>query len=114
MNKLTASTLLILCTMSFAAWADKLPDYYPPAFYIWGKISTLDTDKGSMTIDDRSVRLDPKARVYTSSSRFGTVSNLRVGMVVGIYRRNHRESASEVWVLPDDYKPDYRGLIKQK
>jgi hypothetical protein len=35
-------------------------------------------------------------------------------MVVGIYRQNHREPVNEVWVLPDDYKPDYTGLIIKK
>lgn len=114
MNKLTALTLLVLCAISFAVGAGELPDYYPQAFYTWGKIDHLDTKQGIMVIDDKSVNLAPNTKVYTTSSRFGTVSSLHVGMVVGIYRRNHQAAINEVWVLPDDYKPDYRPLIIKK
>ncbi len=97
---LLAVSLLLVATTSQAG---ALPDYYPKTFDTIGTLDGLDISSRSLTIDDRSKRLDPNIKVHTQSSQFSSLDVLRPGMTVGISLSG--KTITGIWVLPKDYKP---------
>lgn len=112
MNKLPALIAILLCLglLSLPALAETLPDYYPESFDRWGVINRIDTDNNVLVIDDSTVPFSTGLRVYTPTTRFGTVQSLQPGMRIGFGTSGSRAvggTVSEVWVLPDDYTPGH-------
>lgn len=100
----------IFAAMSLAAatvsWADdKLPDYYPKSFAVFGVLSGLDTRSQTLAINDRGQRYDINIRVHTLNSQFSSLEALRPGMTIGASVAGER--ITEVWVLPKSYRPAF-------
>ena len=73
----TMITLLAGCLLySIAGMATTLPDYYPPAFRVWGVLATLDIAGGMAVINDTQMTISANVHVYTPSSRFASVHAL--------------------------------------
>lgn len=110
--KTLTSLLLCLVAISFtASAATTLPDYYPKGFLTWGKIVRLDLDHHVAIVRDKKIKFTPQARVYTFSTQYGTVSQLQEGMTIGVKMKSRQTAVADIWVLPEDYEPDYSSLF---
>lgn len=91
---------------SIAGTAATLPDYYPPAFRMWGVLDRLDIEGGEAVINDTLMAISTNVHVYTPNSRFVSIHTLRTGSKVGITMSgggDQRPMITDIWVLPDDY-----------
>jgi len=95
------AVLVSICFMLPANAAD-VPDYYPKLFMVFGILHDINTSEGMVTIDDFRLHMASNLRVYTPTTQFGTVHQLRQGMQVGA-RPNRQGVIREIWVLPDGY-----------
>jgi hypothetical protein len=105
-------TFLTGCLLySIAGMATTLPDYYPPAFRVWGVLDRLDIAGGMAVINDTQMTISANVHVYTPSSRFASVHALQPGSKVGISMSgggNQPPMITDIWVLPDDYSQRLR------
>lgn len=105
-NILTAALLGYFIALTSLAWADALPDYYPPSFRTWGVLEMVNIEGGAAVINDMAMTLSDNVHVYTLNSRFASVQSLQAGMKVGVVMStsgNGNPLITDIWVLPDDY-----------
>ena len=97
---------ICLTAATTISWADdKLPDYYPKSFAIFGVLDGIDTRSKTLVIDDRSKRYDINIKVHTQNSQFSSLEALRPGMSIGASLSGER--ITEIWVLPKSYRPAF-------
>ena len=109
--KMKFAFLLGCLLYSMAGMATSLPEYYPPAFRIWGTLDRVDTAGGVAVINDTQMVLSPNIHIYTIHSRFSSLNALTAGSKVGVamtLRGNEPPMITDIWVLPDDYSQQLR------
>lgn len=101
---------LVLITGSLMAitsigQADTLPAYYPKTFAIFGTLGSIDTKSQTISINDRNKHYDLNIKVHTQNSQFSSLDALRPGMNVGASLSAGEPRITEIWVLPEGYRP---------
>lgn len=105
------AAVLYLLGPTLPAAASSLPAYYPESFDRWGVVNQVDSDNRTLVVSDIKVPLSLNLKVYTPTTRFGTIQSLQPGMKIGFGTTGSRAvrsgAVSELWVLPNDYTPEY-------
>lgn len=100
--------LLIILTavaVSGAAWAQRLPSYYPESFQRTGTVD--DIREGEIVVNDIQYVLGDSVVVHTLSEQKAPVSRLRRGALIGYRLADNREIV-EIWLLPVSYEANGR------
>jgi len=102
MNKRLLLAVLVSFSFMLPVNAADVPDYYPKIFMVFGILHDINTSEASVTIDDFRLHMTSGVRVYTPTTQYGTVRQLKKGMQVGA-RPDRQGVIREIWVLPDGY-----------
>lgn len=104
--------IFTIMALSLALWhapsavaQQPLPEYYPDSYEMIGPLIGINHQEHYIVILDFALPLDPAARVYTPSTRFGTMDQLRPGLLIGVSRAHRGDPVSDIWILPPDFMP---------
>lgn len=105
MNKLFMAIFLIsMVIANSSVSASSLPEYYPSNFSFNGTLGRIDKHTGILVINDRSIKISARLRVYTTNTEYGTIHTLQTGQHVAIRTAQGNTLLTEIWVLPKGYK----------
>ncbi|MCX4026040.1 hypothetical protein H0A36_23635 [Endozoicomonas sp. SM1973] len=86
---------------------NKLPIYYPSQFEQIKTISSINVRKSLLEADALHFKIWNNTKVHLLNKKFGTVSDLKSGMVIGfsIKKFGNGNYINEIWQLPLELKP---------
>jgi len=105
MKKTFALSLMIIFSLTGAAFADGLPSYYPDqGFSRTGRVDALYKKERRVVIDDIPYPISNTVVVHSLSARNDSLARIRGGVRVAFRVGNGRE-IEEFWLLPGNYNP---------
>jgi hypothetical protein len=108
MMKKFIAFLVLSFLLAGTAAAQTLPGYYPKdGFQRTGHIDAVHLSENRIVVDDISYYLSDSVVVRSLSSPTAPIQRLRKGAHVA-FRSTPDQALSEIWLLPDNYKPRQR------
>lgn len=99
MVKKAVSLLLVMLLVATPVVAD---DGSKADFQRAGRVDAIDTEAGTIVIDDIPYQLSASVVVHSTKDSRVSITRLRAGAVVG-YKLTVNRQISELWLLPDSY-----------
>lgn len=105
MIKQLFSVLLVSLALMSTAGAQSLPGHYPDGgFNNTGRVDAIYLDKGKVVVGDIDYNLSDSLTVHSLSRPNDSVLRLRKGSHIA-FKVVGGQTITEVWLLPDTYKP---------
>jgi len=92
--------------------AGKLPDSIASKYDSTGVVDGIIKYQGSqygVIVSDQELKVPASTPVYLSASSKTFISRLKKGQFVGLVFSPTTDTVTEIWVLPNKYKPEARG-----
>lgn len=87
--------------ISGAAWAERLPSYYPATFDNIGIVDSVSAKRDRVVVGDVSFRLSPQTVVHGLRSQKVTLGWVELGTRIGFSVAE--DFITEIWILPKEY-----------